>query len=306
MIFGLMLYTPEKNFFGEDVHFGRLPCIQGSFRDISTLHVGGKIAYLVAIRTQQEAEEALRWAVANTVSWLPVGKGSNLLPSDAPFEGAVFLNKIDFIHIDGTNVSVGGGVSLPQLSRMTTGCGLAGLEFAIGIPGSLGGAIYMNAGAEGQDMAMIVREVTYLQENGSLSFWQRHDIEFGYRSSSFQRVKGMIIQATLELTYDPLATERRQSFLAKRQRTQPLKAWSAGCIFRNPSREMSAGYLIDLCGLKGFAIGDAEVSKLHANFLINRGQAKAADIGALIAQIQEEVHQKTGVWLETEVCRFDR
>jgi UDP-N-acetylmuramate dehydrogenase len=159
----------------------------------------------------------------------------------------------------------------------------------------------MNAGANGSETSDCLESVLYLYTTGETCCFKRSELSFGYRTSPFQAMKGCILSAKFILRYNDEARVKQRKNLELRIKTQPLKAKSAGCIFRNPSKEVSAGALIDQCGLKGLAVGDATVSPIHANFIVNEGYAKAADVVALIQKIQAVVLEKTGTLLEPEI-----
>jgi UDP-N-acetylmuramate dehydrogenase len=213
----------------------------------------------------------------------------------------VLLNKIDHSTINGCEITVGAGASFSYLGVQSAKAGLAGLEFASGIPATVGGALWMNAGANGCETADCLDHVEYLFATGEIRTFQRSELTFGYRKSSFQSMNGCILSAKFTLRSSLDARSLQRKIIDARIKSQPLKDKSAGCIFRNPSREIAAGALIDKCGLKGLSIGDAVVSPMHANFIVNAGHAKAADVLALIEKIQTEVFNKTGIQLEPEI-----
>ena len=272
-----------------------------SLSEVSTFGIGGPIRFFAEIRSVEEAEEAYRWARYKNIPVIPLGKGSNCLFRDEPFEGLVLLNKIDFCHFQENKVHVGSGFSFSLLGVQTARKGLTGLEFASGIPATVGGAIFMNAGANGKETFGSLSSVCYLFESGEKREFKKEELEFGYRMSQFQTMKGMILSACFVLEPEENARKSQLEIIQYRMKTQPYKEKSAGCVFKNPSRELSAGALIDRCGLKGVSVGDAQVSEMHANFLINKGNATAAQMLALIKQIQTQVYEKTGIHLESEI-----
>lgn len=272
-----------------------------SLSEFSTFGIGGPIRYFLELRSEQEAEEAYRWARERALPVLVLGKGSNCLFRDEPFEGLALLNKIDFCQIEGCQVHVGAGSSFSLLGVQTARRGLSGLEYASGIPASVGGAVYMNAGANGREICDCLSFVSYLFETGEKREFTRQDLSFSYRTSPFQSMKGCILSAKFTLQPNDKARATQLQIIDYRMKTQPLKDKSAGCIFRNPSKETSAGALIDRLGLKGFAVQDAQVSPIHANFIVNRGNAKAADVLTLIQIVRQTVFEQTGIFLETEI-----
>lgn len=269
--------------------------------EFSTLGIGGPILFFATIANLEEMAEAFHFAKTNHLPFLILGKGSNCLFDDAGFNGIILLNRIDFIEWDGVRVRAGAGANFSLLGKRSANKGLKGLEFASGIPASVGGAVFMNAGANGKETCESLREIHYLDRDGNQHIFLKENLSFGYRHSPFQKMQGSIISATFQLEMDPNAKQRQLEWIERRVRTQPLKEKSAGCIFRNPEASMSAGALIEQTGLKGFSIGDAAVSEVHANFLINRGNATALEFRTLIAAIQAKVYEKTGVSLEPEV-----
>lgn len=269
-----------------------------SLSEFSTFGIGGPIRYFVEVSSIEEMEEAFQLQGPKLV----IGKGSNCLFDDRGFDGLVILNKIDFCHWNGNEVTAGSGYSFSLLGVQTARRGLSGLEFASGIPASVGGAIYMNAGATGRETAQTLKSVLYF--NGTKREYQRSELGFGYRSSPFQKMEGVILAATFCLEEQPQARKTQLEIVDYRMKTQPLKEKSAGCIFRNPTG-YSAGALIEKCGLKGTSIGGAKVSEIHANFIVNCASASACDVKKLIRLVQEKVFQQTGVYLEPEIRMID-
>lgn len=250
-------------------------------------------------------QEGFVFASKNHLPILVLGKGSNCLFDDQGFKGVALLNKIDFCNWENDFVHVGAGFSFSLLGTQTAKRGMSGLEFASGIPASVGGAVFMNAGANGEETCNSLFSVTFLNSQGQIEEWKRKDLDFGYRYSSFQNMKGAILAATFHLpNKSSSAREKQLQIIEYRKKTQPLKEKSAGCIFRNPSSHLSAGYLIEKCGLKGFSLKNAKVSEIHANFIVNPGSANASEVMDLIAHIQKIVYEKENVRLEPEVRRI--
>jgi UDP-N-acetylmuramate dehydrogenase len=236
---------------------------------------------------------------------LVVGKGSNCLFDDRGFDGVVILNKIVFCQWEWPIVHVGAGYSFSLLGTQSARKGWAGLEFASGIPGSVGGAVYMNAGASGTETCEALIEVSFVNEQGDLEILKRDQIGFSYRFSIFQKRKGAIASAKFLLTASEEARKKQLGIIDYRTRTQPYSDKSAGCVFRNPESH-SAGALIQQCGLKGKRIGGAEVSTMHANFIVNKDNATSQDVLALAEEVKKTVKEKTGVELEMEVRYIPR
>jgi UDP-N-acetylmuramate dehydrogenase len=267
--------------------------------EFSTFGIGGPIRSFCEVSSVEEMEAAFRLNLPKMI----VGKGSNCLFDDRGFNGLVILNKIDFCNWSETEVTVGSGYSFSLLGVQTARKGLSGLEFASGIPATVGGAVFMNAGANGAETCNSLKSVLYF-DGVTKHEYQRNELDFGYRISPFQKMNGVILSATFSLSPLPEARKSQLQIVEYRMKTQPLKEKSAGCIFRNPPNK-SAGALIDLCGLKGLVVGGAKVSEIHANFIVNSLSATAQDVKELIRLVQEKVLEQTGVYLEPEVRMID-
>ncbi len=275
---------------------------------LTTWAIGGPAAYLLAPTTAAEAQACLR--AARGAEW-PVfflGRGSNVLVADAGLPGiTLHLTRFGQELIFGEDqVTVGAGVYLPRLAAALAAQGWAGYEFLIGIPGTVGAAVRLNAGTgPGQEMGAHVLEVTVLTEDGQLQTLAAADLAFGYRSSLLlTRPRWLVLSATLRLAHreKPAAIQaRHQAIIQARRAKFPWEKRTCGSVFKNPPGGPPAGWLIEQCGFKGRARGDAQVSGKHANFILNRGQATAAQMQALISEIQEQVWQRFGITLEREV-----
>lgn len=237
-----------------------------------------------------------------------LGKGSNLLVSDNGIEGAVVsLSKMDEITIDGETVTAKAGASLTALCVAVANEGLSGLEFAYGIPGSVGGALYMNAGAYGGEMADVVSHAQFVTSNGEVGTIEKQDMNLGYRTSCFKQNGNIITDVTFKLTKGDKEEiwEKMNILMGKRRDKQPLEYPSAGSTFKRPEGHF-AGALIEENGFKGKGVGGAEVSEKHAGFVINKSGATTKDILDLMSKIQETVLEKNGVKLEPEVIFVGR
>ena len=263
--------------------------------EFSTFGIGGPINSFVEVSTIDEMEEAFLLNMPKIV----IGKGSNCLFDDKGFDGLVILNKIDFCTWGELEVTAGSGYPFSLLGVQTARKGLSGLEFASGIPATVGGAVFMNAGANGWETCNCLKSVLHFDGSVRREFL-REELTFGYRISPFQKMNGVILSATFELKPLPEARKAQLQIVDYRMKTQPLKEKSIGCIFRNPPNQ-SAGALIDRCGLKGTLVGGAKISEIHANFMINHAGASAEDVKRLIRLVQEKVLEQTGVWLEPEI-----
>lgn len=272
-----------------------------SLKQLCTLGIGGLAAFYVEVRSIVEMQETIKQCLLLNLDFFILGKGSNCLFDDEGFNGVIIHNKIDFFEHSSEIFHVGAGYSFSLLGTQTAKLGFGGLEFAAGIPASVGGAVNMNAGANGGETCDFLISVDFVDEKGNLHLLKKEELQFSYRHSPFQQLKGSIVGATFSLEPSESARSKQLEIVKYRQSTQPYKDKSAGCIFRNPYRG-SAGQLIDSCGLKGYQIGGAQVSDLHANFLINSQQATSKDFLALMTHIKEEIERKKGIKLQSEVC----
>lgn len=270
---------------------------------LSTFGIGGPAEFFIEIQTIAEMQELLSYCSRQKLPYIILGKGSNVLFDDRGFKGLAILNKIAFCEYSNDVVYVGAGYSFSLLGVQTARKGFSGLEFASGIPGSVGGAVFMNAGASGASISDVITEIHFVDEKGNLILLNKERIEFRYRFSSFQEKKGAIVAAKFGLTPSKEARQKQLGIVDYRTRTQPYGEKSAGCVFRNP-QVGSAGSLIEQCGLKGQSIGDAQVSTLHANFIVNLGKATAKDVELLASLVQREVKEKKNVDLEFEVRKI--
>lgn len=270
-----------------------------SLSEFSTFGIGGPIDLFVEVSTIEEMEEAFQLDLPKMV----IGKGSNCLFDSKGFKGLVILNKIDFCHWNDLEVTTGSGYAFSLLGVQTARKGFSGLEFASGIPATVGGAVFMNAGANGWETKDCLKSVLYF-DGAHRREISREEITFGYRSSSFQTMPGVILAATFLLKPFADARKSQLQIIDYRMKTQPLKEKSIGCVFRNPPG-LSAGALIDQCGLKGTSIGGAKVSEIHANFIVNHAGATSEDVKQLIRLVQEKVLEQTEVCLEPEIRMID-
>jgi UDP-N-acetylmuramate dehydrogenase len=269
--------------------------------EVSTLGIGGPAEYYLEVKTIAHMREVLQFCHESNLRTFILGKGSNCLFDSRGLKRVVIHNKIDFCQeLEPGQFYVGAGYSFSLLGTQTAKKGYSGLEFASGIPASCGGAVFMNAGAQGMQTWTSLQYVDYVEPTGVLKRLSKDELSFGYRFSSFQRLPGAIVAALFALAPQPAARAKQLELLDARIHTQPYGEKSAGCIFKNPLNT-AAGLLIDQAGLKGFQIGDAKVSDLHANFLINCKKASSEDFRALISHVQLVVKEKTGYELEREV-----
>ena len=270
----------------------------------TTFRIGGPAALMALPRTVGEVKAAVKAARALGVEPFFLGNGSNLLVADGGYPGFVVKLAGDFDQIREVNrgLEAGSAVLLSRLFNALLGRGLTGLEFAGGIPGSVGGAVTMNAGAYGGEIAQVLESATFLDESGEVRTLPASECGFGYRKSIFSDRKCLILKARFHLEQgDPAAIRARMEELAaKRREKQPLEYPRAGSMFKRPPGHFAAA-LIDQCGLKGLTVGGAQVSEKHAGFVVNRGGATCNHVLELVRQVKEEVLRQTGVELEMEV-----
>jgi UDP-N-acetylmuramate dehydrogenase len=267
----------------------------------TTWRLGGPARYLVLPADVDDVVKALEMARERGLPWVALGLGSNVLVKDGGFPGVVIrLGKgLDRFEMKGATAIVGGGMPTPILARRTAEAGFVGVERFLGIPGTVGGGIYMNAGCHGAEFAEIVTEVTVMDAKGKVKQLARKQISFKYRASN---IDGIVLEAKLSLGEESPAKlkELQGKLLRWRKAGTPFDQPCCGSTFTNPGGAKSAGTLIDECGLKGLVVGGIEVSSLHANYFINKGNGTAADALKLIEQVRKTVAKKTGVSLELE------
>ncbi len=269
--------------------------------DLTTLGIGGPTDFYMEVSSIEQCRSVLEECKNNNLPFFILGKGSNCLFSDEGFRGLLLHIKIDHYHpLSNGKYKVGAGFSFSLLGTRTSKEGFSGLEFAAGIPASVGGAVFMNAGANGQETADTLVDVEFLHTDGTIERFSREQLTFSYRTSPFQKMKGVILSATFQLTPSTEARKRQHDLLQYRMKTQPYHEKSAGCIYRNPTGG-SAGMLIEKMGLKGVTIGGAAVSEMHGNFLVNRNNASFADMQQLMEFLEKESLQKSGVALTREI-----
>lgn len=272
-----------------------------SLATLSSFGIGGPASLFIEIKTIEEMLLLRLYINQNQLPCWMIGRGSNALFDDRGFDGLVILNAIRFCRFNKGAIEVGAGYNFSLLGSQLSRSGWSGLEFASGIPGSVGGAVFMNAGASGSETCDHLTEVSYVDQEGKLIHKKKSELTFSYRFSSFHENKGMIVSANFQLKKKDDAKKKQLAITKYRIATQPYGELSAGCIFKNPMGEKSAGALIERSGLKGRRVGGAEVSTLHANFIVNRGGAKATDVLELAKVIRTVVLKKTGVDLEMEL-----
>lgn len=266
--------------------------------------IGGPAWAYITPRDKFDLQNILRFSSAENISVYFVGSGSNLLVADEGIDGIVITLGKSFTHlkINGNHIYAETGVMLGRMVKECIKRNLSGLESMIGVPGTLGGALIMNAGAFGGEISNCLEKVEVMTLTGDLKEYAADEIDFSYRHSTFKDDE-IIIDAKFKMQESTTEDiqEKRGKASQGRKDNQPLRFRSAGSVFKNPKPDLAAGYLIDQAGLKGTRSGDAEISEKHANFFINHGNAKASDIAKLIRIARKEVQDKFDIMLELEI-----
>ncbi len=274
-----------------------------SLKKYNTYKIGGTARLVVFPDSVEKLVELLHIIKDNNIKYKVIGKGSNLIFSSKEFDGIIIkLDNLDKLEIDGTKIVVGAGYSLVKLSLETAKMGLSGLEFAAGIPGTVGGSVFMNAGAYKNDIGELIESIKVIDDNLNVIEMKKEELDFSYRHSFLQEHKNYIcLEVTLNLVEANVEEikEKINKRKEKRMATQPLEYPSAGSVFRNPE-DIPAGKLIEDAGLKGKTIGGAMVSEKHANFIINYDNATSEDVYELIHYVKNEIKKQTGVELRQE------
>ncbi len=267
------------------------------------LRLGGPAEYFVTPRTEAELLEVIQVCRSQQQPIYILGSGSNLLVRESGVKGVV-IKVVDpllgEVKIDGTSLTAGGGALLSHVVAEAVRSGLGGIEDLVGIPGTIAGAVVGNSGGRTGDIGQLITSVRVLTQDNEIAVRDGDELSFSYRRSGIQDL--LVLSATLELTRDDseeLPRRMRKNWIMKRS-TQPLTDQSAGCIFRNP-RGLSAGALIEQCGLKGLSVGKARISERHANFIVTEDGATTRDVEQLIGRIQKAVAEKFAVDLELEI-----
>lgn len=287
-----------------------LPRVKGrlerdySLKKLNTWRIGGQAEIVFWPENSNELQDILNWCQLNSIPIILLGRGSNVLLPDEGLKGMVIVTtKMESIFWNVDRVQVGAGYSLIRLATEAALKGLQGLEFACGIPGTVGAAIAINAGTHGGEIGGLVEEVKVLTPEGKIVELNGKEIEFSYRDSSLVQKGYWVLESTLRLKPGGSSLnikEVMKTLQQKRKQTQPLEYPTAGSVFRNPPGD-SAGRLIEQAGWKGYRVGNAEVSHKHANFIINKGNAKTNDVLELIRIIQQDIKNKYGIVLENEI-----
>ncbi|RKY72375.1 MAG: UDP-N-acetylenolpyruvoylglucosamine reductase [Candidatus Latescibacterota bacterium] len=275
----------------------------------TSFRIGGPADALFVPIDEDDLKNILIFANENNVPINVIGNGTNLLVSDDGIAGIVIKMSdcFDSLIISGSTVITGAGYTLSKLSRLVADYGLSGLEFAVGIPGTIGGAVVMNAGAHGSSMSNVVTKVKVMDICGKVREMFKKDLKFEYRKSELQKCNRIVLGAEMELIKDDTGDIKKKmsKYLQWRRENQPLDMPNAGSIFKNPKNDF-AGRLIDIAGCKGMKIGDAQVSELKANFIVNEANATASDVLKLMNVLQKIVLQKYNVRIVSEIKTMGR
>lgn len=281
------------------------------FRDERLAHrtsyrIGGPAAMLAVCHTTTALTRCINVLSAQGVEWVLMGKGSNILVSDEGFDGCVIVLGRDFsriaVSLEDAMITAGAATPLSKVVSEAMKASLTGLEFACGIPGTFGGAISMNAGTRRDWMNSVISSLVILRQGTGLMRLRSTDLSWGYRYSSLGG-SDIVLEATLQLDNGNRSqiAAKMQGLQTRRSATQPMGKPSCGSVFRNPAGDKGAAQLIEACGLKGTVIGGAQISEKHANFIVNNGSARAADVLALIRLMHDKVEEVHGIDLQPEV-----
>ncbi|MDO4436935.1 MAG: UDP-N-acetylmuramate dehydrogenase [Coriobacteriaceae bacterium] len=271
----------------------------------TSYRIGGKADLFIACHSYHSLRRTIEVLSRERVPWVIIGKGSNLLVADEGYRGAVITLGSEFSRFvlgeDGSTITVGAGAILARVVNEALSKELSGLEFAVGIPGTVGGAISMNAGSRTEWIGSLVEDVVTYKPGSGIRHYACDDVAWGYRECGLPRDE-IVLEVTLRLNPAPKdeIRTRMERALSRRRRTQPLGVPSCGSVFRNPP-DRAVGALIEECGLKGFSQGGAEVSSVHANFIVNKGAATADDVASVIRHVHGKVKEIHGVELQPEV-----
>lgn len=271
----------------------------------TSYRIGGPAKLLISVHSYAALPKVVRTLAEERVEWVVLGKGSNVLASDAGYSGAVICLDDEFSRVsvdaDAGLITAGAGALLSRVVADAAKASLSGLEFCVGIPGTVGGAVAMDAGTRREWLGQRIRDLVVYRPGEGLHRYEGHEIDWGYRTTNIPTSE-IVLEATFELTPGEKAaiSADMESRLARRRQTQPMGKPTCGSVFRNPP-ERSAGILIESCGCKGLSCGRAQVSTEHANFIVNNGGASASDVVSLIQLVHDSVLASHGVDLRCEV-----
>ena len=282
--------------------------ISEPMKNHTTFRIGGEADALVRISNKNELSKVLRYLSQVEIPYYIIGNGSNLLVADEGYRGVIIeiADKMNEVRVEGSCLVCQAGALMSKIARTAYENGLTGLEFAAGIPGTIGGGTVMNAGAYGGELKHVVTQVTVVDKEGEELIFTNDDMEFGYRTSLIKKYPYIVTEVRLQLEEGDKSVikESMDDLAARRRDKQPLEYPSAGSTFKRPEGYF-AGALIQDAGLKGYTVGGAQVSEKHSGFVINKGGATSADVLNLMAHVQKTVKEKFDVTLEPEVIYLD-
>lgn len=287
---------------------GNLPhvsiVLEPEMKNFTTWKVGGKALALIEVRNKDDLDQVIFSCEKEGIKWKILGRGSNILVRDDGFPGVVIKLGGEFSELkrEGNSIEGGGGVPLSRLVSFALQESLGGMEFLVGVPGTIGGAVRINAGCFGGNVGSLVREVEIREESGERKWLKGSDLVFSYRYSNLKKEGIVILRAIFNLVGEDrkISEEKIKRFSSLRREKQPLEWPSAGSVFLNPCG-YSAARIIEEMGFKGLRLGRAQVSPRHSNFIINLGGAKSREIEYLINWVHKEVYTHKGIWLEKEI-----
>ncbi|MBF0450210.1 MAG: UDP-N-acetylmuramate dehydrogenase [Candidatus Magnetomorum sp.] len=298
------MLTPEHKYFLN----AYIPKVQYNtpLKYFSHFRIGGPAEAIVFPENTEQIAVLLPWLTQETIPWLVIGAGSNILFDDNGFHGIIIsLTNCSFMELSDGMIRADAGVSLKILCLHAIRNSLAGMNFALGIPGTLGGAIRMNAGSQGGEISDILESIDCITSDGHYHHIKKDRLKSDYRHICWEHVApdSVVVRASVLLsqTDNALLRQDARKKMIQRRQTQPIGCACAGSFFKNPSGQYSAGYLIEQAGLKGYHIGDAFVSQKHANFIVNKGHATSREIKELMHYIQVRVHSQFNIQLTPEV-----
>ena len=267
----------------------------------STYGVGGFAKEFVSVRTVSEMIDIFKYINKKQSRFCVIGNGSNVLFDDEGFDGIVIHNNVATVEWNKLSLHVGAGVNLSRIVNEYSDKSISGCEFLCGIPGTVGGAIFMNAGAFGSSFGNMLEKVSFVNHRGELVEYSKRDLEFSYRYSSFQNLSGAIVSCVINPAYFNKPSKSIEYMLNYRKKNHPQGQKTAGCVFKNVDGALPSAKLIEEAGLKGFCVGGAQVSNKHANFLTNYCDATSNDLLDLIKHVQTKVFNLTGIFLKPEI-----
>lgn len=283
--------------------FSQITAFNEPLKRHTTFNIGGPAKVFITPRSLAETQSVYQFCKSEGIPVYILGAGSNILINDKGINGVIIKQAGLTIIRKNTIIKVSAAYPLMRLVKRAIDAGLSGLESLAGIPGSVGGAVMMNAGGKYGEIGPTIKSVSVIDRKGEPETWQKDRLKFGYRTSNLKDIKAIVGEVVLQLKRRKIQLIKKSvsAILAEKRQTQPLRDRSAGCVFKNPASGPSAGALIDQARLKGLTIGGAMVSAKHANFIVNTGNATAKDVRTLIGKIRQGVLKTSGIRLELEI-----